>query len=256
MRMGHPREGFHMPTYGDPRHSNPMMEQQNLYNQSNFMQQQRNPYPIASDYAAYGMHRMNSSMMNNPQREINGANMSGAYYGSSMSEMPHSNQSNLHRPPSAYAHGMNVNNSRIQQSQQHHIGSMMLRHGQPVLPGHNQVTQGTNQISNQTARNQNSQQSVRSPCQQMSQTSPHPPAPTYPALGSQQQHPTHPPHGSQQKPPAQQQHGSQPVLSGSHPVPQHPMRHPTTQQNPQEVADNILQMASSYPSNHTVSFDE
>ncbi|GFR74182.1 retinoic acid-induced protein 1 [Elysia marginata] len=36
------------------------------------------------------------------------------------------------------------------------------------------------------------------------------------------------------------------------PVPPHPMRQTNAQQNPQEVADNILQMASSYPSNQTV----
>ena len=46
-----------------------------------------------------------------------------------------------------------------------------------------------------------------------------------------------------------QGHSSHPQV----PVPQHPMRQTNTQQNPQEVADNILQMASSYPSNQTVS---
>lgn len=43
--------------------------------------------------------------------------------------------------------------------------------------------------------------------------------------------------------------------SSIHAIPQHPMRHPSTQQNPQEVADNILQIASSYPANQTVSYD-
>ncbi|GFO33182.1 transcription factor 20 [Plakobranchus ocellatus] len=43
-------------------------------------------------------------------------------------------------------------------------------------------------------------------------------------------------------------HSSHPQV----PVPPHPMRQTNTQQNPQEVADNILQMASAYPSNQTV----
>ncbi|RUS89003.1 hypothetical protein EGW08_003250 [Elysia chlorotica] len=45
-----------------------------------------------------------------------------------------------------------------------------------------------------------------------------------------------------------QGHASHPQV----PVPPHPMRQTNAQQNPQEVADNILQMASSYPSNQTV----
>ena len=46
-----------------------------------------------------------------------------------------------------------------------------------------------------------------------------------------------------------QGHASHPQV----PVPPHPMRQTNAQQNPQEVADNILQMASAYPSNQTVS---
>lgn len=37
------------------------------------------------------------------------------------------------------------------------------------------------------------------------------------------------------------------------PPPHHHLRNSSGQQNPQQVADNILQMASSYPSQHTVS---
>ena len=36
------------------------------------------------------------------------------------------------------------------------------------------------------------------------------------------------------------------------PPPHHHLRNSTGQQNPQQVADNILQMASAYPSHHTV----
>ena len=37
------------------------------------------------------------------------------------------------------------------------------------------------------------------------------------------------------------------------PPPHHHLRNTSGQQNPQQVADNILQMASSFPSHHTVS---
>ena len=81
-----------MSNFGDPRHPNPVMDQQRMmynHNPAGFMPQHgRNPYSMG-DYNNYEMHRMNSAMMNTRQGDMSSAAMSGSYYNSTVPEMAH-----------------------------------------------------------------------------------------------------------------------------------------------------------------------
>ncbi|CAG5114814.1 unnamed protein product [Candidula unifasciata] len=212
-RMVHPREGYQMSPYQ-------LMQQSGaMYSQGGFMgQQSNNPYTMGS-YGNYGMSAMNPSIMMGSRQgdlsRINGGNMGSPYYSPSMPSEAHTtpHHGGLSSQPSSYSHSQANPHMQPQQQQPPHMGIMQ--------------NQGHHSITNQPIHGQASQH-AHSTGHSMPQGGPHQNSGGYASQSS--------PH----------------MLPRAHHVPQHPMRHTTTQQNPQEVADNILQMASSYPSNQTV----
>uniref|UniRef100_A0A2C9LLA5 PHD-type domain-containing protein n=1 Tax=Biomphalaria glabrata TaxID=6526 RepID=A0A2C9LLA5_BIOGL len=215
-RMNQPRDNYQMPHY-------PMMQQQAaMYGQGGYVSQQNNPYTNIAGYGNYGMQGVGQSsmVMGGRQGDINRAgannNMMNAYYTSD----PRSSPQTLNTQGPSYNHAQS--NPHVSH---HHMGIMSPQNSCQTT----MVTQnsGTVTMATKTQHSQNVQSPSNSsqlinqvPCHQNTGTFGNPNSPH--------------------------------MVPCSHHVPQHPMRHPTNQQNPQEVADNILQMASAYPSNQTV----
>ncbi|BFZ03396.1 hypothetical protein BsWGS_06435 [Bradybaena similaris] len=223
-RMEHPREGYQMPPYQ-------LMQQiSDLYSQGAFIgQQSNNPFTMGS-YGNYGMPGINPSIMMGSRQDdltrINGGNMVSPYYSPSMSPdahaIPHAHTAPyahaapqahaaphhgaLNSQPSSYSHSQ-ANPHMQQQQPQAHMGMM--------------PNQGHHSITNQSIHGQGGQH-AHSTGHNMGQVSPHQSSGGY---------------GSQR---------SLPMMLRKHHVLTHPMRYTSTQQKPQEVADNILPTASSY----------
>ncbi|CAL1540635.1 unnamed protein product [Lymnaea stagnalis] len=223
-RMGQPREGYQMSHY-------PVMQPQSgMYGQGGFMGQQGNPYNM-SGYSNYGMQGMNQSSMMGGNRQgdmtrMGTGNVINPYYNTVMSPDPHAS------PQHASMNNQAVNYSHTQANslmQQPHM-SMVSGKNSAIMSNQGTIGPIPTQNSGPSAMTNQSMhsQGAHSPVHMMSQ------------VGALQNSGTY---GNQTSP-----H----MIPRTHHVPQHPMRHPTTQQNPQEVADNILQMASAYPSNQTV----
>ncbi|XP_059170062.1 uncharacterized protein LOC131951720 [Physella acuta] len=224
-RMGQPREGY--PHY-------PVMPQQSgMYGQGGFNSHQNTPPYNMSAYGNYniqGVGQPSSMMIGNrvgDMSRMSGGNMMNTYYNSVMSGEPHASpqHTSMGNQPPSYAHSQPTTHM-----QQQHLNMIS---GQNTSGMSSQSALGSNQNPVESpmpnpAIHVASGQAVHSPSHSMSQLS------TVQSSGT---------YGSQ---------SASHMLPRSHHVPQHPMRHTTAQQNPQEVADNILQMASAYPSNQTV----
>ncbi|KAH9489591.1 hypothetical protein Btru_037583 [Bulinus truncatus] len=217
-RMNQPRENYQMSHY-------PMMQQQaGMYGQTGFMGQQNNLYSNMGNYGNYRLPGVGQSpmMMGSRQSDMNrmgsSNNMMNSYYNPDPHLSPQ--MGSMNTQASNYSHTQP--NSHIA----HHHMSMMSSQNP------SQTTMATQNsapapAASQTVHTQNVQPSTGS-SHHMNQMQTHKKTGTFGNPNS--------PH----------------MLPCAHHVPQHPMRHQTTQQNPQEVADNILQMASAYPSNQTV----
>lgn len=211
--MGHPREGYQM------SHYSLMQQAGGMYSQGGFVgQQSGNPYSMGG-YSSYGIPGMNQSMvMGNRQGDMSrmsGASMVNPYFVSGMPSDPHvsPHRGGMSNQPPTYSHSQP--NLHMQQP---HM-EMMAGQGHQAVPSQAvqppMASQSMHGQSGQLPHNSGHSMPLQSGSSYSGQNSPH-------------------------------------MIPRTHHVPQHPMRHPATQQNPQEVADNILQMASSYPSNQTV----
>lgn len=235
--MGHSRSNYQMPAYGDNRQIHPMMHhhqqsQNNMYASGGYMNQMGGNYGMGS--YGYGMANAQPNLNSPPSMMMRGprgnAMPPGGYYNH------HMNQQNSVQSANAAYGPRGVGGSPMHcQGQMNHMpptaAALNQNHPQVSAAQHASSPHGM------PAQQSHPNSSVQGQGHQETTVTT---SPTATMTGRQAESRT---------PTAAARSGS-----GSHQIPHHPMRLQTAPQNPQEVADNILQIASSYPSNQTVSY--